>query len=115
MITLHLKKTFFDSIKNGEKKIEFRPDTQFYKNLFKSVDFGKLNSGLKKDYVIINIACGYPKKEDREKNLKCYLTHASWVNNDHSILYANKVNECYDLKKYPWFICLEIEPIRNFN
>lgn len=34
MITLHLKKKFFEQIVSGEKKAEYRPDNSYYRKLF---------------------------------------------------------------------------------
>lgn len=34
MITLHLKKKFFDQIISGEKKVEYRADNGYYRKLF---------------------------------------------------------------------------------
>lgn len=34
MITLHLKKKFFDQIVSGKKKVEYRADNSYYRKLF---------------------------------------------------------------------------------
>lgn len=57
MITLHLKKQWFDKIKSGEKTHEYREVKPYWTKTF----YGNL-TGTK-----IAFACGYPKVNQTEK------------------------------------------------
>ena len=64
-LTLHLKKKWFDMIKAGIKKEEYREMTQYWHNrLYKKGDF-TFN-----EYDIIVFKLGYPKKGDKERTLE---------------------------------------------
>lgn len=82
MITLHLKKKWFDLIKSGEKKEEYRKLTDYYiKRLAPGysvlygppgfVFFNKKTLEMKKVLLIENVklVLGYPKKGDATKEI----------------------------------------------
>lgn len=56
ILTLHLKKKWWDKIASGEKTIEYRLATQYWLKIL-----------MGKDYDEIHLWLGYPKKTDREK------------------------------------------------
>lgn len=59
ILHLHLKKEFFNDIKNGNKPFEYRLKNDYWdKRLFY------------KDYDEIHFHCGYPKKGDTKKTIK---------------------------------------------
>lgn len=100
MITLHLKKKFFDQIVRGEKKVEYRADNSYYRKLFDCFykDNFSVNSGNKKDWVKIKICLGYPKKDDPEKNKFVWVSHVSFTN--YLEMNYKDIGECYYLKKF---------------
>ncbi len=58
MKTLHLnlKKEYFDAIKSGEKMLEYRRYTSFWRKIIEGKDFDQ-----------ILIKCGYPPAEDGQR------------------------------------------------
>lgn len=58
---LHVTKEVFLSIKNGSKRIEYRPYNKYYYRLFRIND--------ERDLILdkVKIYCGYPKKNDNKK------------------------------------------------
>lgn len=62
MLTFNLKKEWFEKIKSGEKTHEYREVTMYWnKRLFPYKYEHSQNT--------ICFACGYPKKDDKEKRL----------------------------------------------
>lgn len=79
--TLHLslKKEWFDMIKSGEKKEEYREMTQYWKKRLTTIDENKnkINSLVMtgqsipmKDFKSVHFTLGYPKRDDKEKNME---------------------------------------------
>lgn len=64
MIHLHLTKYWFDKIKIGEKKSEFRP-VDYYKKTIR-YEMEKINPSIK-------FYLGYPKKDDNDKTIIKYI------------------------------------------
>ena len=88
MLTFNLKKEWFDKIKSGEKTHEYRIMSEYWNkritNLFKKADAVVALNILKRrisDGLIAELypdfefrfACGYPKKNDKEKFLKAKM------------------------------------------
>lgn len=86
MLTFNLKKEWFNKIKSGEKIFEYRQQSKYWikrlSNLFVSykvkryfifsVECGQTFESKQKYLTnkgLISFACGYPKKEDKEKFL----------------------------------------------
>lgn len=70
MLTFNLKKEWFEKIKSGEKRHEYRLCTPYWeKRLCKRM----------KDYTIC-FACGYPKKDDTQRRLYAKLTRVFYLN-----------------------------------
>ncbi|NOI32161.1 ASCH domain-containing protein [Vibrio coralliilyticus] len=59
ILHLNLKKIYFDQIKDGSKKEEFRLQNDFWKQRLEG-----------RDYDQIHIKCGYPKATDQERIIK---------------------------------------------
>jgi hypothetical protein len=59
ILHLHVKKKYFDQIKSGKKKIEYRRDTPYWK---KRLVFDR-------EYNLIMVYCGYPRKGDSSRTL----------------------------------------------
>ncbi len=59
-LTLHLKKQYFDQIKSGEKTLEYRLVTDYWKKRLED-----------RDYNGIILLCGYPKRGDESKTIRC--------------------------------------------
>jgi len=59
ILHLHVKKKYFDQIKSGKKKIEYRRATPYWKK--------RLVIGT--EYDLIMVYCGYPRKGDSSKTL----------------------------------------------
>lgn len=88
MLTFNLKKEWFEKIKSGEKTHEYRVMSDYWNkritNLFKKAHAivalnilrrsitDKKISELYPDFEIC-FACGYPKKQDKEKFLKAKI------------------------------------------
>ena len=69
MLTFNLKKEWFDKIKSGEKTHEYRERTDYwYRRLFYYWYKTKYKESFD-DKETICFACGYPKKDDKEKRL----------------------------------------------
>lgn len=71
MIHLHLTKYWFNKIKSGEKKSEFRPIIYFYENL--------IHNEMKKINPSIKFYLGYPDKNDNDKTIIKYIDDISIV------------------------------------
>lgn len=56
ILHLNLKKEYFDAIKSGEKKYEYREYNEYWKKRL----------GMR-HYEEVHFKCGYPKKDDHEK------------------------------------------------
>lgn len=76
MLMFHLKKEWFEKVKSGEKTHEYRIWNKYWINRI----YNHLNLGT---YVYIppnpNIVftLGYPKKNDKEKIIKAFITKVS--------------------------------------
>jgi hypothetical protein len=57
VLTLNLKKTYFDAIKAGTKTEEYRLVKPYWQKR------------LVKNYDEVHVLCGYPRKDDAEKRL----------------------------------------------
>lgn len=57
-LVLHLKKKYFDQIKSGEKKFEYRLKTPYW---------SKRLAG--RQYNNIRLLCGYPKRGDKSREI----------------------------------------------
>lgn len=93
MLVFNLKKEWFDKIKSGEKTHEYR--------LFNDYWCKRLTTQWKK-YMLKGtgipccFACGYPKKNDKDKHLYGYITHIVRVNGKNTDLKINK--DVYDIE-----------------
>lgn len=90
MLTFNLKKEWFDKIKSGKKTHEYREVKDYWTNRLMKYLYGNVvdNKGyfiqqvhygrahLQKNDGII-FACGYPKKDEREKMLNATITRIS--------------------------------------
>jgi hypothetical protein len=65
ILTLNVKKEYFDGIKAGKKTEEYRLVKSYW------------SKRLAKDYDEVHILCGYPRKEDDSKRL--VFPYHSWV------------------------------------
>ena len=71
MLTFNVKKEWFEKIKSGEKTHEYRVYKPYWeKRLCKRMD----------DYTIC-IACGYPKKDDKQRRLYAKMTRVFYLKN----------------------------------
>ena len=59
-LVLHLKKEYFEKIKSGKKKMEFRLRTPYWQRRL-----------VNREYDIIRLQCGYPKHGDKENEILC--------------------------------------------
>lgn len=59
-LVLHLKKEFFDQIKSGKKKMEFRLRTRYWEKRL-----------INRQYDTIRLMCGYPKHDDLDNQIVC--------------------------------------------
>mgnify|MGYP003472556314 FL=1 len=73
---LPLKKEWFDLIKSGEKKEEYREMNQYYeRRFFNSIlpprfDFVEIEVGKRlRTFAKVVFTCGYPKADDTERRL----------------------------------------------
>lgn len=82
---LHVKKKYFDQIKSGEKKYEYRRMTPYWK---KRLVIGR-------EYNLIVIYCGYPRKGDSSKVLlfryKGWILQTSFIHEE----FGNKPVDVY--------------------
>lgn len=74
MIHLHVTKEVFEKIKSGEKRVEYRPDTEHYRNMFKPILY------CNDHFELLNIYMGYPKKGDAERTIKAFIKCCYWIN-----------------------------------
>lgn len=71
MLTFNLKKEWFEKIKSGEKIHEYRLYNSYWeKRLCKQMN----------DYTVC-FACGYPKKDDRQRRIYAKLKSVSYLDN----------------------------------
>lgn len=91
----HLKKEFFEKIKNGEKKIEYRPHNLKYFPL--EEPYEPLTRKIK-------FYLGYPSKKEKEKILDAEIIDYEIMPNYDGRLYYAEVNKCYDLEKIEYFV-----------
>jgi ASC-1-like (ASCH) protein len=57
-LVLHLKREYFDAIKSGKKKMEFRLRTPYWQKRL-----------VNRKYDTIRLMCGYPKQDDMENQI----------------------------------------------
>ncbi len=67
-LVLSLKREYFEDIKSGNKREEYRRCTPYWKKRLKN-----------KDYKNIILTLGYPKREDTEKRLKRKWKKTPWT------------------------------------
>lgn len=80
MLTFNLKKEWFEKIKSGEKTHEYRKIKPYWdKRLYKLWQKYK-------GKVPCCFACGYPKKDDKEKRIYGYITKITSVYGRHTDL-----------------------------
>lgn len=107
MLTFNLKKEYFKKIKSGEKTHEYREVKPYWTrriaNIFVDNDttFNFLHNVRNYPLFPINnecvFACGYPKKDDKEKRLKAkIISVTSNVNGMYTDLKINK--PVYDIE-----------------
>lgn len=66
-LTLSLKKQWFDKIKSGEKKEEYRENSEYWqRRLYRSMD---ANDAEFKHFDRLVFTLGYPKSGDKERRL----------------------------------------------
>lgn len=71
MLTFNLKKEWFEKIKSGEKTHEYRVVNNYWgKRLYTQWNKYKF----KGTGIPCCFACGYPKKDDKEKRIYGYIT-----------------------------------------
>lgn len=71
ILTLSLKKQWFDKIKSGEKKEEYRELKEYWKKrLFESNDISSDKWHLSKSFDRLVFSLGYPKAGDKERHLE---------------------------------------------
>lgn len=73
VVNLHLKKKWFDKIKSGQKKHEYRLATPYWEK--------RLNRRIK-----VSLYCGYPKKGDWNKCITFSILKISRINGKHTDL-----------------------------
>jgi hypothetical protein len=71
-LILHVKKCYFDQIKNGTKHFEYRLRTDYWK---------KRLSGRDREYSGVQIHCGYPKKTDESRIIRRPWRGYYWLAN----------------------------------
>jgi hypothetical protein len=59
-LVLHLKRTYFEQIKSGKKKLEFRLRTPYWHRRL-----------VGRKYDTIRLLCGYPKRNDQDNQIVC--------------------------------------------
>lgn len=71
-LTLPLKRKWFDMIKSGEKKEEYREITPYWTSRLEKIPKSKAELILKKAEHILNIefTLGYPRKDDKLRRMK---------------------------------------------
>ena len=95
MLTFNLKKQWFDKIKSGEKRHEYRLQNKYWisriknfigwNNVKERLDNAIDNGGYFECNIPVNtpysrvccFACGYPKKDNKEKRLYGFITKIS--------------------------------------
>lgn len=102
MLTLHLKKIWFDKIKSGEKTHEYREVKPYWTNRIKK-EYDFLNCDI--DYLkelplypqgCITFVCGYPNKNDKTKRLSARIKSISIINGKNTDLKTDK--EVFDIE-----------------
>lgn len=89
MLTFNLKKEWFEKIKSGEKTHEYRERQPYwYRRLFGYWYHSKNNLPIKDN--MICFACGYPKKEDKEKRLYAKIVSVKIISGKNTGLKINK-------------------------
>lgn len=89
MLTFNLKKEWFEKIKNGEKTHEYRERQPYwYRRLFRYWYRSKNNLPIKDNTICF--ACGYPKKEDKEKRLYAKIVSVKIISGKDTDLKINK-------------------------
>ena len=74
VLALHLKKKWFDMIKSGVKKEEYREFNEFWikrftwTNRYSKEQINPINGTILFDKIIFTL--GYPKKDDKERRLE---------------------------------------------
>lgn len=70
MLTFNLKKEWFEKIKSGEKTHEYRLFNKYWCN---RIFNARHKCTLELRPFIVCFACGYPKKDDKEKRLYAHI------------------------------------------
>ena len=83
MLTFNLKKEWFDKIKSGEKTHEYRLANYYWTRRI-------CNQSLKDNNAPMCFACGYPKKDDKERRLYAVLKSYEVTNGLNTDLKVNK-------------------------
>lgn len=68
MLTFNLKKEWFEKIKSGEKTHEYREVSEYWNKRLFSYRYEYFHTQFPEEFPIC-FACGYPKKDDKEKRL----------------------------------------------
>lgn len=89
MLTFNLKKEWFKKIKSGEKTHEYRERRPYWYRRLHYYWYRLKNNLPIKDNVIC-FACGYPKKEDKEKRLYAKIVSVKIIDGKNTDLKINK-------------------------
>ena len=95
MLTFNLKKEWFEKIKSGEKTHEYRERTIYWSSRLDLYWYVSMNK-IPINYNIICFACGYPKKDDKEKRLYAKIKSVKLINGLNSDLKIDK--EVFDIE-----------------
>lgn len=57
-LVLHLKKQYFEQVKSGKKRFEYRLKTPYWHKRL-----------VGREYTTIRLLCGYPKSRDKDKEI----------------------------------------------
>ena len=109
MLTFNLKKQWLDKIKSGEKTHEYRECKPYWQKCIIAQQglFHHLNNNcfatVTKEGIFTNnlnldceFACGYPKRDDKDKWLKAKIKKISIINGKHTDLAIDKA--VYDIE-----------------